>query len=207
MNNASAPEGPQRPGFLTGLKVFEFGDGVAGAAATSLLRALGADVTAVVSPASPHRHGRPSVPVTEAPGSLLSVILDRGKHLIAAPTLELASLKRLIMGDRKSGNSAFDLVVVDRVNGFQGELESIWPVDVYAAFVDSVNPGAWLTISAFGLSGERRADTASELTLAAASGVLLSVSDPQTGYPLKLAGFQSLLNAGQAAALAWLPRR
>jgi crotonobetainyl-CoA:carnitine CoA-transferase CaiB-like acyl-CoA transferase len=61
---------------------------------------------------------------------------------------------------------------------------------------------AWLTISAFGLTGPRAGDVATELTVAAASGMLASVRDERTGHPLKLGGQQSLLNTGQAAALA-----
>jgi crotonobetainyl-CoA:carnitine CoA-transferase CaiB-like acyl-CoA transferase len=40
------------------------------------------------------------------------------------------------------------------------------------------------------------------MTLSAASGIMCSVSDPDTGHPLKLAGNQSLLSSAQAAALA-----
>ena len=65
-----------------------------------------------------------------------------------------------------------------------------------------VNEAAWVTISAFGLSGPRRDDFATELTLAAATGMLSLVRDAQTGSPMKLAGYQLLHSAGQAATLA-----
>jgi crotonobetainyl-CoA:carnitine CoA-transferase CaiB-like acyl-CoA transferase len=68
--------------------------------------------------------------------------------------------------------------------------------------VDAHNRGAWVTISAFGLTGERAGDAGTELTVAAASGMLSAVRDDDTGLPLKLAGQQSLLNTGQAGALA-----
>jgi len=75
-------------------------------------------------------------------------------------------------------------------------------VDDYVGFVEAHNKTAWLTISAFGLSGPRRDDLASELIVAAASGMLSAVRDERSGQPLKLGGQQSLLNTGQAAALA-----
>ncbi len=59
-----------------------------------------------------------------------------------------------------------------------------------------------MTISAFGLTGPRRDDVATELTLGAAAGLVASVRDPRTGAPMKLGGVQSLFNSGQVAALA-----
>ena len=50
--------GPPHADFLAGVRVLELGDGVAGASATSILWSLGAAVTAVVDPASPHRRGQ-----------------------------------------------------------------------------------------------------------------------------------------------------
>lgn len=180
-------------GFLAGLRVLELGDGIAGASATSILMALGAEVTTVTDPASPHRRGRPA----QDGRSLLSVILDRGKRLVPAAGLDVSGVAGLL-----TGAPPFDLVVTDRVAGPSGPLAGLRDVAEYAAFVDRVNPGAWVTVSAFGLTGERRDDTATELTLAAASGILATVHDPDTGRPLKLGGYQSLLNIGQATALA-----
>jgi crotonobetainyl-CoA:carnitine CoA-transferase CaiB-like acyl-CoA transferase len=164
--------------FLEGVRVLELGDGVAGASAAGLLAALGAEVTAVVDPTSPHRHGRPAVDGT----SLLATCLDRGKRLVDV-----------------ADPDGFDLVIVDRVGGAR-----VVPADLdeYAAFVAAHNRSAWLTISAFGLSGPRAAERGAELTVAAASGMLSAVRDERTGTPLKLGGQQSLLNTGQAAALA-----
>ena len=57
----SATSEPKRAqSFLAGLRVLELGDGIAGASATSLLMALGAEVTTVTDPASTHRRGRPA---------------------------------------------------------------------------------------------------------------------------------------------------
>jgi crotonobetainyl-CoA:carnitine CoA-transferase CaiB-like acyl-CoA transferase len=172
-----------RADFLTGLRVLEIGDGIAGSSATSILWSLGADVTAVVDPSSPHRRGRPSV----GPASVLSLVLDRGKRPVEVGDLAAA------LADEP------DVVVVDRVGG---ALPGLDDVGAYASFVERHNRSAWVTISAFGLTGARAADFATELTVAAASGMLAGVRDPGTGQPLKLAGQQSLLNTGQAAALA-----
>lgn len=160
---------------LAGVRVLELGDGVAGASSTSILRSLGAEVTAVVDPTSAHRRGRPRGPDGT---SLLSTILDRGKRLV--PEAEI--------------DGGYDLVVADRVAG----------VDVaeHVAVVEAHPDPAWVTISAFGLTGERAGEPATELTVAAASGMFSTVRDERTGLPLKLGGQQSLLNSGQAAALA-----
>jgi crotonobetainyl-CoA:carnitine CoA-transferase CaiB-like acyl-CoA transferase len=189
--NDSRPSdlGARRASFLAGLRVLELGDGVAGAAATSILWALGADVTTVIDGSSPHRRARPRVDHRRDAPSLLSVVLDRGKHIETS-------------FDVAAGAPAFDLVVVDRVLGSRGVLAPLAGVDAYAAFVERHNRQAWLTISAFGLTGERAGDVATELTIAAAGGMLSAVRDERTGQPLKLGGQQSLLNTGQAAALA-----
>ena len=174
-----------RAEFLTGLRVLELGDGVAGASAAGLLWSLGADVTAVTDPSSPHRRGRPFIRRQGVRVSLLSLILDRGKQLADAEDV-----------------SSFDIVLVDRIAPLRGTLAALNDLDAYLAFVAEHNPGAWLTISAFGLTGERANDVATDLTIAAASGMLAVARDERTGQPLKLAGQQSLLNTGQAAALA-----
>jgi crotonobetainyl-CoA:carnitine CoA-transferase CaiB-like acyl-CoA transferase len=177
-----------RADFLAGVRVLELGDGVAGAAATSILWALGAEVTAVVDPDSPHRRGRPHVDRAGGSASLLSLSLDRGKELVG-------------LEDRVPDPSAFHVVVVDLVGGTGGAGSGPDGVEEHVAFVER-SPSAWVSISAFGLTGERAGDGATELTVAAASGMLAAVRDPSSGQPLKLAGQQSLLNTGQAAALA-----
>jgi crotonobetainyl-CoA:carnitine CoA-transferase CaiB-like acyl-CoA transferase len=181
-------EQPSRARFLAGIRVLELGDGVAGAAAASILWSLGADVTAVVRSDSPHRRGRPRLDRHGTPASLLSLSLDRGKRLVGQ--------------DDAPNPSAFDVVVVDRVLGARGAGAGPAVLEDYTGFVDNSNAAAWVTISAFGLSGERAGDVATELTVAAASGMLAAVRDAGTGQPLKLAGQQSLLNTGQAGALA-----
>jgi crotonobetainyl-CoA:carnitine CoA-transferase CaiB-like acyl-CoA transferase len=176
----------------------ELGDGVAGAAATSLLWSLGAEVVAVTDPSSPHRRGRPRVVREGDAVALLSIVLDRGKHLVAGGSG--TNLPRLI--EQGLDGARFDIVIADRVLGPRGVLSSFPDLASYSTFVEHHNPRAWLTISAFGLSGERAEDIATELTVAAAGGMLAAARDQHTGVPLKLAGQQSLLNAGQAGALA-----
>ena len=199
MNDAASESARvHRADFLAGVRVLELGDGVAGAAATSVLWALGAEVTAVVSPDSVHRRGRPYIDREGQRASLLSIVLDRGKHLLTLGDRdELAAL----LG-HEGHDAPFDVVVVDRVGGVRGPLAALHDIDGYVAFVEQHKRRAWVTISAFGLTGERAGDTATELTTAAAGGMLGAARDERTGQPLKLAGHQSLLNTGQAGALA-----
>jgi crotonobetainyl-CoA:carnitine CoA-transferase CaiB-like acyl-CoA transferase len=178
--------------FLSGLRVLELGDGVAGASATGILAALGAEVTSAVDSTSPHRHGCPRVELADSAPALLGVCLDRGKELLPVADIDASVLLA----------QPYDVVVVDRVGGFNGPLGCVRSIEEYLRLVDLHNKGAWLTISAFGLSGPRAADTGTELSVAAASGMLATVRDEATGQPLKLGGQQSLLNTGQCAALA-----
>jgi crotonobetainyl-CoA:carnitine CoA-transferase CaiB-like acyl-CoA transferase len=187
--------------FLRGLRVLELGDGLAGAAAAATLASLGATVVNVVDPTTSLRRAEPSVTTADgATSSILSRLLDQDKRSKCAPET-LDQLSALVTGGFEPGD-AYDLVIVDRVASEPYGLAALSNVEQYVAWVDSVNTGAWLTISAFGLSGPRADDYATELTLSAASSLLSSVRDPETGHPLKLAGNQALLSAAQAAALA-----
>ena len=104
-----------RADFLAGLRVLELGDGVAGAAAASVLWSLGAEVVALIDPASVHRRGRPRVGPNGDGASLLSVVLDRGKRVVAGERgTDLAAL----VADGLDG-APFDVVIVDRVLGAQ----------------------------------------------------------------------------------------
>jgi crotonobetainyl-CoA:carnitine CoA-transferase CaiB-like acyl-CoA transferase len=159
--------GAHRVDFLDGARVLELGDGVAGAAASSVLWGLGADVTAAVQADSAHRRGRPSVDTSGEGRSWLSVVLDRGKQLITlGGTEELAELC----------DGGFDVVIFDRVGGARSALSPLHDVDAYAAFVERHNHTGWVTISAFGLTGERAQDVATELTVAAAGGMLAAAT-------------------------------
>jgi crotonobetainyl-CoA:carnitine CoA-transferase CaiB-like acyl-CoA transferase len=151
-----------------------------------------------MDPASPHRRSRPHVGNGKEPASLISKILDRRKTVIGAHEYDGPSLEALL----SRPEPPFDLVVVDRIAALPAPLGGLQDLEAYVSFVQRANRRAWVTISAFGLTGDRREDQAGELTVAAASGMLASVRHPGTGHPLKLAGYQSLLNTAQAAALA-----
>jgi len=176
------------PGPLAGLTVLELGDGVAGAAAADVLATLGAEVTTIVSADSVLRTVTPQVSGV----SLLSAVLDSRKHVVSASGRnELA--ERI---------AAADVVVCDRVHRAVAELPG-GSAD-YLSFVAAHNRAAWVTVSAFGLGGPMADHYGSDLTIAAASGVLSAVTDPETGRPVRLPGMQALLTAGASAALAAL---
>ena len=187
--------------FLAGVAVLEIGDGIAGATASALLAALGAAVTTIADPESPHRRSRPTLPGAR---SMLSVLLDADKELLELPVKSSGDLAAMIDNWHRQVTAAgvVPLVVADRVSGSPYQIPQLRDADAYASWVAAVNPSGWVTISAFGLSGPRRHDGGTELTISAASGILAAVQDVATGSPLKLAGYQALLSTGQAAALA-----
>jgi crotonobetainyl-CoA:carnitine CoA-transferase CaiB-like acyl-CoA transferase len=177
------------------------GDGLAGAAAAATLASLGATVVNIVDPTTSLRRAQPSITSTDGTtSSILSRLLDQDKHSKSAP-VTFEGLSGLVTGGFETG-VAYDLVIVDRVASEPYGFPELRNVEQYVTWVDSVNASAWLTVSAFGLSGPRANDYATELTLSAASSLLSSVKDPETGHPLKLAGNQALLSAAQATALA-----
>jgi crotonobetainyl-CoA:carnitine CoA-transferase CaiB-like acyl-CoA transferase len=186
--------------FLRGLVVLELGDGLAGAAATATLHDLGASVTTVLDPAASHRLGRPMMPGPDGPTSLLASIIDDGKRVLRPGPLALSGLEEIVSAGAEG--RPFDLVVMDRIGGAPYGLEELGACHDYSRWVDRHIGSAWVTVSAFGLSGPRCEDSATELTLGAASGVLSAVRDPESGTPMKLGGQQVLLSAAQAAALA-----
>ncbi|GAC1407859.1 MAG: CoA transferase [Mycobacterium sp.] len=171
------------PGFLRGVVVAEFGDGLAGAAATAMLAALGADVTTMSDSNSLLRRRAPAVTGDGPHESVLSAILDADKK-VSSESIPTAPL----------------VVVVDRCEG-SGPLSDM-PVEEYLDHVDARNASVWVTVSPYGLTGPQRRWRGTELTIAAAGGLLSAVTDHRTGSPIKLAGNQALLSAGQVAALA-----
>lgn len=182
---------PEPGAFLSGLRILELGDGVAGSAAAAALASLGAQVTKVADPQSLHRRGRPRAGGTDdAASALLAAVLDRGKSVV---------------GLGEVPGPSHDVVIVDRVCRVAAGAGPARLED-YLAWVEEANTGAWITISAFGLDGPDRDLLASELVVGAAAGSYVNQADGgvATDRPLKLAGWQSLRNAGQAAALAAL---
>ena len=100
----SAPDGTFEP--LRGLRVLELGDGVAGAAAGSVLASYGADVTTVRESSTRHGTAPRAIDDDGAERSLLSILLDVGKTVVA-----------------DTGNTAFgsfDVVICDRVDRTRG---------------------------------------------------------------------------------------
>jgi crotonobetainyl-CoA:carnitine CoA-transferase CaiB-like acyl-CoA transferase len=183
---SGAPE--LAPGPLAGLRVLELGDGVAGAAAADVLAALGAEVTTMVAADSVLRALTPQVSGV----SLLSAVLDSRKRVVSAEG-----------GDELSSRiAAAEVVLCDRVHRAATELPG-GSAD-YLSFVAAHNRTVWVTVSAFGLAGSRADLYGSDLTIAAAGGVLSAVTDPQTGRPVRLPGMQTLLTAGATTALAAL---
>ena len=176
------------PGLLAGLTVLELGDGVAGATAGDILAALGAAVATVASGDSVLRALNPRA----GSASVLSAVLDARKDVLTEITAdELA--KRV---------ATADIVICDRVHRAAAELPG--KAHDYLQFVTARNRAAWVTVSAFGLAGSRSDLFGSDLTIAAAGGVLSAVTDPQTGRPVRLPGMQALLTAGATTALAAL---
>ena len=115
--------------------------------------------------------------------SVLSTVLDCDKDV-----------------SRESVPTSPMVTVVDRCEG-SGPLSDM-PVDEYLDHVHAENRAVWVTLSPYGLTGPRRRWRGTELTIAAAGGLLSSVTDSRTGWPIKLAGNQALLSAGQVASLA-----
>jgi crotonobetainyl-CoA:carnitine CoA-transferase CaiB-like acyl-CoA transferase len=169
--------------FLKGFSVLELGDGVAGAAAGAVLASLGAEVTTVRAAGAVVHEMTPGMPGGEdAADSLLSVVLSAGKRLVSSPQdVEVED---------------FDVVFDDRCELQAGDL------DAYLDSVARANHGVWVTVSPFGLSGPKRQWRSTEFTMAAAGGLLGSVSDKRTGTPVRMAGCQALLSVGHVAALA-----
>lgn len=180
-------------GYLAGLQVLELGDGVAGSAATAVLASFGAAVTKVADPAALHRQSRPRTPGRDR--ALAAAVLDREKTVLGPEQVPALP------------SPAYDVVVVDRVGGAAAGAGPE-ALDDYSAWVAEANGGTWVTISAFGLDGPDCQRRGSELVVAAAAGSFVNQAGPHRRLPgerpLKLAGWQALRNAGQAAALAAL---
>ena len=175
-------------GLLAGVTVLELGDNVAGAAAAATFASFGATVTKLAEPDNPiHAHPPTGGPGGRNSGSLIAAILDDAKHFADAAAILPAI-------------DEFDVIIVDRtIDG-----SALVPADLseYLQLVERHPAPVWVTISAFGIDGPRAQLFGSEITIAAAAGLLAAVRDPTTQEPIKLAGCQALLSAGQVGALA-----
>lgn len=70
------------PGFLSGLRVLQVGDGIAGSAAAALLAALGADVAR--APSTGQRRAGPTIDTPGGPVAAVELVLDRQKVALAS---------------------------------------------------------------------------------------------------------------------------
>ena len=183
---------------LAGLSVVELGDSTAGSAAAALLADLGAEVVKY----------RPTLARADGAGprlrlddggyvSALSQILDRRKRIDASEAAVSLRDDKL----RDACRSA-DIVICDLVERACAPV--IGDLGEYQREVATLARRAWVTISPFGLEGPHAAYRGSELISAAAGGGLAGVRSLVDGQPIKLAGMQSLMSAGQLACLAAL---
>jgi crotonobetainyl-CoA:carnitine CoA-transferase CaiB-like acyl-CoA transferase len=180
------PTEVRRATYLRNVRILELGDGISGSAAAAVLGSLGAQVDKVRQPSAPvHRCTPAFTTATGQAESVLGELLDRGKSVVALPPVEAMAGYDLVISDRFGDHDAASLP---------------HDSDEYVAFVAAAPAKAWVTISPFGLRGPRRNWTGSELSIAAASGLM--AADPDTGRPIKLGGHQALIGAGHVAALA-----
>ncbi len=161
--------------FLSGVKVLQVGDGIAAAAATSLLAALGAEVSKLGGGFSPSRVG-PMIAVGAASVPLVDVVLDRGKRVLQSPSDTAALI------------DAHDIVIIDHD-------AAIDPPQARNAVVVSVSP--------FGLTGPRSVERGGELIAQAAGGMLATI-EGSDGTPVPAPGYVALKAAGAVTALAAL---
>lgn len=161
--------------FLSGIKVLQIGDGIAGAAATVLLASLGAEVTRLFDGGAPARTG-PTITVGAASVAAVDLVLDRGKRIIQSPT-DIATLI-----------DEYDIVVVDHDRAVSV------PQSKYAVVVSA---------SPFGLDGPRSSERGGELIAQAAGGMLATISGSD-GAPVAAPGYVALKAAGAVTALAAL---
>ena len=164
---------------------------------------MGATISKVASLKAVHRRGRPGLPGAPDGSSLLAAILDDGKHFLGDTPRSISELEQIVVaGTPETGRRPFDLIVVDRIGGPPYGIAEVGPAADYLRWAQNHIRVPLVSVTAFGLTGIRCDDVATELTLNAACGMLSAVRDAHTGVPMKLAGYQVLLSAAGAAALA-----
>jgi crotonobetainyl-CoA:carnitine CoA-transferase CaiB-like acyl-CoA transferase len=179
---------------LAGIKVLEVTNGVAGSWATATLAMLGAEVAAVRTTDALSEGNVPSfVDTTKRRVPILRRLLDLEKTVVSSPDPTSSWLHDAL--------ASVDIVVADIVDGTLP-----WFVDDrmgYLAETARIGRPVWVTISAFGLTGPSANYRSSDLTSLASGGLLYYTPD-STGRPMRPAGQQGLMSAGQVAALAAL---
>lgn len=177
--------------FLSSIKVLQVGTGTAGRWAGTVLRDLGAQLYEI----RPEAFAPEAMPANSGgdieSGAVLDALLG-GKTPLNVSGPDEAWRQR----------GGFDIILCDRVS----EVPAAAPAELseYLRWVAQLPPCVWVSISAFGLTGPRAGDLASNLTISAAAGVLAYVRKGESEEPRPLPGQQALLAAGQAAALGAL---
>jgi crotonobetainyl-CoA:carnitine CoA-transferase CaiB-like acyl-CoA transferase len=161
--------------FLSGVRVLQLGDGIAGSAAVALLADLGAGATKVAGRAAPARVG-PAIATAAGPVAAIDLTLDRGKRII-----ESRSYAETFINE-------YDIVIVD--HGI-----AVAPPTAENAVV--------VTVSPFGLDGPRSSQPGGELVAQAAGGMLATI-EGSDGAPVPAPGYVALKAAGAVTALAAL---
>lgn len=167
-----------RDSFLTGIKVLEIGDGIAGSTAAALLASLGAEVAKASHHDTPSRVG-PIISTKTGPVAAVDLTLDQSKRILGPPT-DADALA--------SNDDMYDIVIVDR-----GTV--VRPPEAHNAVVVVVSP--------FGLDGPRCAESGGELVAQAAGGMLATI-EGSDGTPVPAPGYVASKAAGAVTALAAL---
>ena len=176
---------------LEGIRVADAGGTVTAAAAGAMLHLLGASVTRFCTPSalgerSPSRNDM-------GHGRRVSTVLGRDQQMI--------ELSTVLSEDSLVKMAQFDIVVLDLS---QTEYWCDEPaIPEYLKRVTRLNSGTWVTISPFGLIGERRRYRGTELTAVAAGG-LANLMRSSAGRPMKPVGYALSIAAGHFAAMAGL---
>jgi crotonobetainyl-CoA:carnitine CoA-transferase CaiB-like acyl-CoA transferase len=175
---------------LRGLRVVEFGGGIAAAAAGALMAQLGAEVRRIDRVSA---RPTPSIARGQTQRDRLIALLGRGKPVtdVVDPYTE----------------EAFELARDADIVFAEPSSDSRWGrpgwLDRYREAVRGRNRSSWVTISPFGLEGELREMRGGELT-AVASGGMAYYLRSGSGRPMKPAGFSTSITSGHFAALAGL---
>jgi crotonobetainyl-CoA:carnitine CoA-transferase CaiB-like acyl-CoA transferase len=121
--------------------------------------------------------------------------LDRGKVQMSSPQSH-DQIEATLAGA--------DLVIADISDGFGSGLNED-DLTTYLDRVTQLNHKAWVTISPYGLSGPDAVRPGSDFTTLAAGGLLAYTPHLRAGRrPIRPAGFQALLTAGEVAAVGGL---
>jgi crotonobetainyl-CoA:carnitine CoA-transferase CaiB-like acyl-CoA transferase len=178
---------------LGGLKVVQLGTKVSASAAGKALLQLGADVSILEAGAEElSDSGAPYDGVTERRERLLNAGKTRTHNSVAG-----------VKG--RAMVASADVVLADIVDGTTPAfVDGDSSVDAYVRYVLASSVPAWVTISAFGISGSRRSWRATEFTTLAAGGILGHSRHGNDGEHIVPAGALSLRLAGCMGALAAL---